>query len=148
MDYMKLAATLGKESIPLIQNLVSSYIEGRTMEKHAELFEKRISKSEQILNSFDPNFKNNLTKKSELTTGILEGEDTKALGNRKWKEYENHLEELPNDATPAQAQKALKEIQSNITESYPCESCKINATEHLKEFPLTNKSVTGKNDAK
>ena len=147
MDLLKIGATIAKESMPLVQKMISAYVEGKQMEKHSELFEKKMIRSMEILDQHDTD-KNKTSTKPGLTKGILKGEGKDELGRRKWKEYENHLAQLPDSATPVQAQKALKEIQDNISKEFPCEECRIHAIDHLSKFPLTDKSVTGKDDAK
>lgn len=147
MDFRKIGSMLIKESIPIVQNLVIGAVESRTMNKHAEIFEKKMNRSVEILDNAEAKSKvSDMVVK--LTTGIQEGESKESLGRRKWKEYEDHLAKLPDSATPAQAQKALKQIQDNIEKSFPCEDCRIHAIENLSKFPLKDKSVSSKDDAK
>lgn len=151
LDFYKIAAALGKEAIPLVQNMIGSYVDGKVMEKSSQLFDKKMDQSMMILNKHDPEApgaRKSPDKKIGLSTGILQNETKEELGRRKWKEYENHIEALPDSASPKESKKALKEIQDNISKSYPCESCKIHAIENLEEFPLNDKSVSSKEDAK
>ena len=38
---MKIASAIGKEMMPLVQNMVGSYVEGKAMEKHSKLFDTK-----------------------------------------------------------------------------------------------------------
>lgn len=154
MDFSKIGSLIMKESIPIVQNLIIGAVESRTMNKHAEIFEKKMNRSVEILDIAESKSNHIHTPGGsgeagpKLSTGVKKGETKESLGNRKWKEYEDHLEKLPDSATQSQVQKALQQIQDNISKSYPCEDCRIHAIENLNEFPLNDKSVSSKDDGK
>ena len=138
----------GLDQIPkMATGVIIDHFHNQSEQRLREIENKKFEKIRKFLDSKAPKSTSNTKPSEGLTTGFLEGESIEQLGRRKWKEYENHLSELSDSATPAQAQKALKEIQDNITKSFPCKDCRINSIENFKEFPLTDKSVTGKKDA-
>ena len=104
LDFYKIAAALGKEAIPLVQNMIGSYVDGKVMEKSSQLFDKKMDQSMMILNKHDPEApgaRKSPDKKIGLSTGILQNETKEELGRRKWKEYENHIEALPPRKWPS-----------------------------------------------
>ena len=152
INFKELAIGLTNQAVPLVTKGLGILVENRSIEKRTILQDQKIEKFEESLTRLskdktEPGSKNT-SSKQKLTTGILPGEDKAALGNRKWKEYEDHLSNLPDDATPGQVQLALQEIQVNMSESYPCEDCRQHAIENLGKFPLTNSDTKTKSDAK
>lgn len=162
INFKELAINLTQQSLPLIQKGMEVFIENRSIEKRTIIANEKLEKLEQSLVKFEKMDNQIVSKKNvgkitevpsklsnhKLTTGVLEGEDKIALGHRKWSEYENHLNDLPNNATSEQVQIALTEIQVNITDSYPCEDCRINSIKNLKKFPLNVSDVKTKNEGK
>jgi len=137
---MKVLIGVGQSIIPLFQQGIIAYAEGKAQEKKLDAFNNRIAKL-QISTGQQP------SKSIKLTTGVLGNESVADLGRRKWTEYEKFLEALPDNATSTQAQKALNQIQSNIVNDYPCESCRENSAANLKKFPLSTTSIISKKDA-
>lgn len=152
----ELVMGLSQQAVPLITKGMEMFIESKSIEKRAIISDQRIEKYEQALLKFEEKddapgrrkSSDNKLSKHQLSTGILEGEDKIALGNRKWKEYENHVSDLSENASEGEVQIALKEIEVNISESYPCEDCRTNAVVNLVKFPLTHNSVKTKSQAK
>ena len=158
----ELAINLTQQALPLIQKGMEMMIENKSIEKRSLIANEKIEKLEQSLVRFEKMDNQIVTTKNtknitqvesklsnhKLTTGVLEGEDKIALGHRKWSEYENHLSDLSDNATPEQVQTALNEIQANITDSYPCEDCRENAIKNLKKFPLNVSDVKTKNEGR
>lgn len=140
VDWTKLFASIGQSVVPLVKEGLAAYAEGKAQEKKLDAFNQRIVKLQNMTGSKSPSG-------PKLTTGILGNESVEDLGRRKWREYETVLEALPDNAAPSQVQSTLQKIQTNITKDYPCESCRENAKQNLKKFPLITTSVATKKDA-
>jgi len=140
VNWNNLLVGVGQSLIPLVQQGINAYVDERTHTKKLDAFNARIAKL-QVSSGQKP------SKSLKLTTGILGNESVEDLGRRKWTEYEKFLNTLPDNATPSEAQSALQQIESNIVNDYPCESCRENSAKSLKKFPLSTVSVISKKDA-
>lgn len=138
---MNLGLELASRSVPLIQQFVDASIENNAEQKRIRIVNDKIKKMQIAISSKKPGIST-----PKLTKGIFGNETVEQLGQRKWIEYENFLEALPNDASPIQVKSALKQIESDAIKDYPCEECRINSVKNLKKSPLIAPGVQSKKD--
>ena len=137
-----------KNGVPLLTNYL---IEKRTevkMKKIHQLEYQRLDKIKKTLSGSTTSLTYGSTKGPtiKLTKGFLPKESIEELGRRKWSEYHNAIDSLPENSSQVQVHNALKQIIDNI-KVFPCLNCRENAIRNMKKYPLLTSSIKTKREA-
>ncbi len=144
VNWTAIGLELAGQTVPLIQQFIQSSINGTAEEKKMKIMKRKVSQMQAVIKSTDSPGR---TSTPRLTTGIKENESVEALGRRKWREFENVIADLPENASPSLINETLNAINSNIVNDFPCEECRQNAIINLKKSPLITPESQTKKDA-
>lgn len=137
-----------KNGVPLLTNYFIEKGTENKMKRIHQLETQRINKIQLALSDSPSSSTYSSTKGStiKLSKGFLPKESIEDLGRRKWSEYHNAIDSLPENASQVQVHNALKQIVDNI-KVFPCLNCRENAIKNMKKYPLLISSIKTKREA-